>query len=145
MKEIVTFTRAGINTTADLKLFTAGPQGVLFTAISAVGLTLKAGLARGGTILLPSNPIGAGLGFGDSLLVTGVGDILITFWGSLAETYRLNGTNLEVLVATPILFGMSGLVGDVQVTAGKASLIKAGIYNDRVYRIASGTTGNITW
>lgn len=145
MKEIITYTRATINTTTDLTLFTAGGSGLLFTAVNATGLTLKAGLARGGTILLPTNPVGSGLGYGDSLIVTGTGDILITMWGQLEETYRINGTALEVLVATPIPFANTGVIGGVNVEASKTVLIKPGFYTDRAYRYVSTTDRTITW
>lgn len=144
MKEIITYTRAGINSSSDLVLFKAGKSGVLFTAVTATGLTLKAGLARGGTVLLPSNPIGAGLGYGDSLLVSGIGDILITMWGELEETYRINGTALEVLVATPIPYAKTGTIGDVAVTANQTVLTKPGIYTDKVYRFDTGTR-KVNW
>lgn len=145
MKEIITYTRAAINTPTDLKLFTAGPTGLLFTAISASGLTLKAGLARGGTVQLPSNPVGAGLGFGDSLLVSGTGDILLTMWGSLEETYLINGTALEVIIATPIPFAKAGVVGSTPVAASKTTLIKPGLYTENSYRFVSPTDRTITW
>ena len=145
MKEIITYTRSGINTTPDLKLFTAGRSGLMFTAVNASGLTLKAGLARGGTILLPSNPVGAGLGYGDSLLVVGTGDLLVTFWGELEETYRINGTALEVLVASPIPYGSTGTVGGVPVTLGTTVITKPGLYNDKVYRYESSTSRKILW
>lgn len=145
MKEIITLTRAGISSTPNLKIFTAGPEGVIFTAVAAAGLTLKAGLARGGTILLPSNPIGAGLGYGDTLFVTGTGDLLVTMYGAILEPYRVNGTALDVLIATPIPYANTGTIGDVAVTSGKTVLTKPGLYSDKVYRYADATLRSITW
>lgn len=145
MKEIITYSRANINSTTDIRLFTAGVTGLMFTSVNAVGLTLKAELARGGVVLLPSNPIGAGLGYGDSLLVSGNGDIFATFYGTLEETYRINGGALEVLVATPITFNKTGNIGYVPVVSGKVVVIKPGIYTDRVYSLVSATDRRVTW
>ena len=145
MKEILTYTRAAINTSTDLDLFTAGVSGVLFTAVAAAGLTLKVKPARGGVLLLPSNPVGAGLGFGDTLAVTGVGDILLTMWGELELTYRINGTALEVLVATPINFTQTGSAAGTTITANKPIVIKPGLYVDRAYRLVSATDRSVTW
>lgn len=145
MKEIITYTKAAIDTPTDLKLFTAGATGLLFTAISATGLTLKAGLASGGTVQLPSNPVGAGLGYGDSLLVSGTGSILLTMWGSLEETYLIKGTALEVIVATPIPFAKAGVIGSTPVAASKTTLIKPGLYTENAYKFVSTTDRTITW
>lgn len=145
MKEIITYSRAAINSVTDLKLFTAGVTGLMFTSVNAPGLTLKAELARGGTVLLGSNPVGAGLGYGDSLLVSGNGEILTTFYGSLEETYRINGLALEVIVATPIIFNKAGTVGGIAVTIGKATVIKPGIYTDKTYSLVSVADRKVTW
>lgn len=145
MKEITHYGRASINSVTDLKLFTAGVTGLMFTSVNAPGLTLKAELARGGIVLLPNNPVGAGLGYGDSLLVSGNGDIFATFYGTLEETYRINGGALEVLVATPITFNKAGNIGSIPVVSGKAVVIKPGIYTDRVYSLVSATDRRVTW
>ena len=143
VKTIMSYSRVIDTQGVDQTLFTGGPQGLLFTASEQSGLTIKITPSSGGTITTSGILTGAGLGFGDSLVVNGAGYLVTAMWGELREYYRLVNTNqLEVIVASSVTVGSSGMIGAYPAVSGEAIFVPAGIYSDNNYSINYPT---VTW
>lgn len=143
VKTIMSYSRVIDTQGLDQILFTGGQQGLLFTASEQSGLTIKITPSSGGTIITSGVLTGSGLGFGDSLVVNGVGHLMASMWGELQEYYRLVNTNqLEVIVGSPVTVGSSGTIGNYTVVSGDTVVLPAGIYDDNTYSINYPT---VTW
>lgn len=146
MKNIYTYSRGSINTGGvDKILLTGGKEGLIFTAVTNLGLTLKL-WAEGDDlpVTLTGSPVGLGLGWGDRLLANGTGSLAVTFWGSLDSTVQIVNTNqLEVIVGSPVEFAKSGTVGGVAVSTSNPVWIKPGIYTN--YAFSLDANGKVTW
>jgi len=146
MKGIYTYSRGNLDTQAsDLNLFTAGKEGLIFTAESRLGvdLKLKSGFDNS-VVTYTGSIVGSGLGYGDSLLANGTGSLVVTFWGSLETTARIvNTSDLEVIVGSLVRFGNNGTVGTNTVTTDVGgSWVLPGLYSDHTYSINNGI---VTW
>lgn len=143
VKRIMSYSRVIDTQGTDKTLFTGGQQGLLFIASEQSGLTIKISPSAGGTITTSGELIGSGLAFGDSLVVNGVGHLMVSMWGELQEYYRLVNTNqLEVIVASPVTVESSGTIGTYTVVSGETVVLPAGIYDDNNYSINYPT---VTW
>ncbi len=143
VKRIMSYSRVIDTQGGDQTLFTGGPQGVLFTASEQSGLSIKISPSAGGTITTSGVLTGSGLAFGDSLIVNGVGHLVVSMWGELQEYYRLVNTNqLEVIVGSPVTVGTPGTIGAYTAVEGQEVWVPAGIYDDNNYSIDYPT---VTW
>lgn len=143
VKRIMTYSRVIDTQGADQAIFTGGQQGVLFTASEQSGLTIKVSPSAGGIITTSGVLTGSGIAFGDSLLVNGIGHLVVSMYGELQEYYRLvNSNQLEVIIGSPVSVGSSGTIGGYTATEGQDVWIPAGIYTDNDYSITYNT---VTW
>jgi hypothetical protein len=146
MKGIYTYSRGSINASGiDKTLFTGGKEGLIVTAVTNLGLTLKLRAAGDNLpVTITGSLVGLGLGYGDKLIANGVGSLAVTFYGSLESTIQIVNTNqLEVLVGSQVTFANSGTVGTTQVTANTPVWLKPGIYTNQAFIINSDNT--VTW
>jgi hypothetical protein len=146
MKNIYTYSRGSITTSGvDKTLFTGGREGLIVTAVTNLGLTLKL-WAEGDNlpVTLTGSLVGLGLGWGDKLLANGTGSLAVTFWGSLDSTVQIVNTNqLEVIVGAPVDFAKAGTVGGVAVSASSPIWMRPGIYTD--YAFSLDANGKVIW
>lgn len=136
MKQILTYSNFNINAT-DLNLFTAGPEGLIFTASASIGVSFKIQAPNGGgTMVLSGDLIGKGLGYGHSILASGNGDVHLTMYGTLEEYYRvINTDELEVVVGYPVPFNSNGTDGSYTFTTGNTTWLPQGVYTGNSYSL----------
>jgi len=136
MKQILTYSNFNINAT-DINLFTAGTEGLIFTASASIGISFKIQAPNGGgTMVISGDLIGKGLGYGHSLLASGNGDVHLTMYGTLSEYYRIINTDeLEVVVGYPVPFNENGSDGSYTFSSGETTWLPQGVYTGNSYSL----------